>query len=324
MDYRNDMQIKVSRPKGGYRDEIPPAVFKHPNDYFMDVKEDGFRCTWQITGKNEQNLLFGRNREGQLKKGVGGAGKFFRKNVPYLDSMKIPELVGTMFDGEIVGNAGVPNSDGSTTVDQSLREQRGKFIGYVIFDILFWNGIDIRNKPLIERRILLQDAMRSVSHPHIKMVECHPAVSEKVYNLWVNGGEEGAVIKHKQSVYRSGAADRWHKWKAQVTEDAIIVDVVQGKDGGSPIQGIPARPNGKAVTFKVHQWKEDELVKVAHVGALPKDVQENGYMNFESYKGKIVEFTHNNWNGREFLQARFVRFRDDKDAKECVFQNGRE
>lgn len=102
------------------------------------------------------------------------------------------------------------------------------------YDLLEVSGTDIRKKPLKERRLALEAAIKQTNHPAL-------VLSEIVYaNTWdevaavrqqsrqVNS--EGLMIKHSNSVYDVGRKKGgWWKWKVDpMSLDVVMIYAISG------------------------------------------------------------------------------------------------
>ncbi len=106
--------------------------------------------------------------------------KWYGENIdslPQLRSLNIPELKGTIIDGEMF----IPNrpfKDVSSTLnckwDKAIdRQLELGFIVFHAFDILFYKGIDLRKMPLKRRKLYLKLAIEKANSPFIKYVESY-------------------------------------------------------------------------------------------------------------------------------------------------------
>jgi DNA ligase-1 len=94
---------------------------------------------------------------------------------------------------------------------------------YNIFDIIQYNGIDLKNKPLYERKEVL---MKSVHEDdNIKIVPFQELKNPgEQFQEYLKNGFEGAVIKNLYSNYEPGKrSDQWLKIKKGDTVDVHII-----------------------------------------------------------------------------------------------------
>jgi bifunctional non-homologous end joining protein LigD len=91
---------------------------------------------------------------------------------------------------------------------------------YYVFDILYLNGYDLRQTPLIQRKLILKAALKTSAQ--IKPVEYFENDGEALYEVSVAHGLEGIMAKRRDSVYEAGK--RSQDWlKIKVVESAEFV-----------------------------------------------------------------------------------------------------
>ena len=160
---------------------------------------------------------------------------------------------GTVIDGEILpfpnGQIGTFNDlqtrIGRKNVSKALLEKVPVILK--AYDLLEWKGEDIRSKPFIERRDLLESLFKNVCHA--EPVEASTQASKKLplhlsetmhFNSWQEVAEErersrevhseGLMLKRKDSRYLVGRKKGdWWKWKVDpLTIDAILTYAMRG------------------------------------------------------------------------------------------------
>ena len=109
-------------------------------------------------------------------------------SLPQIKMINVPEMNGTILDGEMFIN-GLPFKEVSSTLnclwDKAIDRQLEKgFISLHAFDILFYHGIDVRNLPLERRKVYLGLAVEEAHSPYIEMVEYYDAITIKDLNLY--------------------------------------------------------------------------------------------------------------------------------------------
>ena len=87
-------------------------------------------------------------------------------------------------------------------------------LAFFAFDLPMLDGHDLRNKPLHERRRILQDVLGESDLPQIAFSRDVPGTGPEVFAAAASMGLEGIVSKDVMSPYRSGTSLLWLKTKA--------------------------------------------------------------------------------------------------------------
>ena len=144
-----------------------------PN-YYVEEKFDGTRATLHFF--KEFTRCFSRR--------VSNKTGWFCENsdsVPHIRDLAIPELAGTIIDGEMF----IPNrpfKDVSSTLnckwDKAVarQEEIGKIVFHA-FDIMYYKGIRVEMMPLHRRKVYLQKVIDAVNSQYIEMVKFYPCNS---------------------------------------------------------------------------------------------------------------------------------------------------
>ena len=128
-----------------------------------------------------------------------------------------------LVDGEIVAldQRGMPSFPGLTTALSS-----GKTGGLVffIFDLLFQEGLDVRELPLSERKQRLAEMMDPLEGPEsrLRYVDHFITPGEAVLESACRLDLEGIVSKRVEAPYRSGRGEGWLKIKCRGGQEVVI------------------------------------------------------------------------------------------------------
>jgi len=198
------------------------------SDWYFEHKWDGIRA--QIIIRDGQLFVWSRGEE--------------------LVTDKYPEFQefigvipnGTVLDGEILPFA---NNEIGTFNDLQTRIGRKKVSKALLaktpvilkaYDILEWNGEDIRGEPYIKRRGYLEKLFDDRLHEQISLYlsqrlqfkDWSDAVTEREKSREIKS--EGLMIKHKDSPYLVGRKKGdWWKWKVDpMTIDAVLTYAMRG------------------------------------------------------------------------------------------------
>ncbi|MFX3633868.1 MAG: ATP-dependent DNA ligase [Candidatus Pristimantibacillus sp.] len=80
---------------------------------------------------------------------------------------------------------------------------------YFVFDVLYYNGIDMRERPLIERKRLLNELI--VNNEHFRKMPYIEEEGDKMFEVIKQLNLEGMAGKRKDSVYSEGHHEDWLK-----------------------------------------------------------------------------------------------------------------
>jgi bifunctional non-homologous end joining protein LigD len=174
---------------------LPSPVANPPagSDWIHEIKHDGFRLLARRGASGVR--LFTRN------------GHDWTEHFPLIfEALNGLKVATCLIDGEAVtcNEAGLADFDG-------LRNRRGD-VHLCAFDLLEFDGRDLRLNPLIERRRLLAKLVRNPRAGlllNAQFEEDGPLVFQHACLL----GCEGIVSKRKNSRYRSGRSRDWVKSK---------------------------------------------------------------------------------------------------------------
>jgi ATP-dependent DNA ligase len=291
-------------------------------DYCYEVKLDGFRCLAFVDGEE----VFLQSRNGRP------LGRYF------------PELTlppgRYVLDGEIV----VRGADGREDFDalgqrihpaQSrvtlLAEQTPAV--YVAFDLLAREDESLLERPFHERRAALESLLageRFAAAP----VELMATVStEREAQEWLQHAE-GAIAKERSAPYRPGERKGMAKVKRVRTIDAVLLGWRPGKEEGTVGALILGLYDGPKLRVVGHCSGLSAAEKRRLVGFLaPYESGERGSADPSRWSaGKelewialrpelVVEIDFDHVSaGRIRHGAKLRRWRDDKPARECTFE----
>lgn len=113
-----------------------------------------------------------------------------------------------ILDGEIVvldergaANAGELQRD----IDASRTD---RFV-YLVFDLLYLDGVDVRSVPLIERKRLLSHLLNALPRQRVRIASHVEADGAAVFERACEMQITGIVSRRRDSAYRSGVQDTW-------------------------------------------------------------------------------------------------------------------
>jgi bifunctional non-homologous end joining protein LigD len=91
-----------------------------------------------------------------------------------------------------------------------------------VFDLMYLNGEDVRQSPLVERRIMLLSLLRR-SSPLLRFSHEVGGDGPAAFRAACEIGLDGIVSKRRSSPYSSGKADAWRKVKCTTTAHFAVL-----------------------------------------------------------------------------------------------------
>lgn len=257
------------------------------NDYIVEEKIDGVRANVQFFANKDASFGFCRvfSRRQSVVTGFYGEKS---DNLPQIRDIDIPDLEGTILDGELV----IPNSDFKTTsavlnclpLEAVERQQSEGQVVFNAFDCLYFKGENIMSKSLDVRKKCLEEVLTILADNQvysIKEVEYYPAfqVGMKFYYDIVKSGGEGIMIKNLHAPYEMKRTRAYQKLKKKLTRDVVVMGYTEPT----------MRYTGKFPNDSWDYWidKNGEPVKSVNMSAA--EMQDNGYIPVTRhwYNGEI-------------------------------------
>ena len=286
--------------------------FDHP-DWVFEVKWDGYRAVAEIRDGNVS--LYSRN-------GI----PLHQKFPPIVDSLRKFGFE-AILDGEIV----VVDDQGQPDFQklQDYQKSGSGHLLYYAFDLLYFQGHDLTNLPLLRRKELLKKILPSA--PNIKFSDHVGKDGVLFFRVVKEKGLEGIIAKHAQSVYRMGTRSRqWLKVKTHLTQEGVIAGFTEPRG---------SRKHFGALVLGVFQG--DELMHIGHVGGgfeagtlreirermdplirkkCPFKVAPKTNTTVTWVKPELVcEVVFQGWTDEGLMrQPVFLRLREDKTARQVV------
>ena len=183
------------------------------NDHIFELKWDGYRAIAFVA-------------DGRLKVHSRSL-KDLTGNVPELE--ELPDLLrhdNTVLDGELVcfDESGKPNFSllqSRLNANPDPFRSGGPAISFVVFDVLYDDGVNVMAEPLMDRKARLAETLSKGSYTsHCEYIENEGLA---FFDASIDLGMEGMIAKRKSSLYFPGQRSHdWHKVKG-VFEHAFVV-----------------------------------------------------------------------------------------------------
>lgn len=219
-------------------------LLQRQQDFVVQPKLDGLRIQIHKTGRRV--TLFSRN--------LLNVSEMFPEVVENVSALDTPDFIA---DGELLG---YDRETGKDVAFQQTSKRRRKHdvlenasefpVRVYLFDLLFWDRDSCLQKPLEDRRIILEDNFGELENPAIKIIdevkfnctddeELILQVKEEVLRYFLDlkeKGYEGILVKKSGGGYQAGK--RGFNWikikdleehKLHDTIDAVIIGMFFGK-----------------------------------------------------------------------------------------------
>lgn len=196
------------------------------SDWIAEWKWDGIRG--QLIRRGQESFIWSRGEE--LVNGK------FPEILEFLD--QVPD--GTVLDGELLAfqeGVPLPFSVLQTRITRKTLSKKVLLeapVSFIAFDLLEWKGIDFRNEPLSLRKVLLEELVKTLNHPKLKLSDTITFTSwEELAQFRENARElqtEGLMLKKKDSTYETGRKrGTWWKWKLNPMHiDGVLIYAQKG------------------------------------------------------------------------------------------------
>lgn len=209
--------------------------------------------------------------------------------------------------------------------ERAVELQKQDTARFAIFDCLFYDGEDLRDRPYKDRLKYAIQVVASINYEPLHLVkfmnvehnidnidnacliQSHDDWQECMNNA-VNAGFEGIVIKSlSKAYYDKGASLKCKKFE---TLDVVIIDYKPGT--GKYINTIGA--------FVVGYYDKDKnsFVRLANVNCGTDEERNEVNNNRDKFLHTVIEVKCQEVTDSSLRHPVFIRFRDDKDYTMCT------
>jgi len=279
-------------------------------NWTYELKYDGFRALTAIV--NGRIALWSRNE-------LSLAGRF----------PVIADAVAKIKSGEAVLDGEIVALDESGAPRFQLLQQGEQRELIFMFDLLWLDGRDLRQRTYEERRAMLEKLLRRPP-ARVRISEQLPPPGKEALERAKKGGYEGIIAKKKTSCYEGRRSKEWLKVKALNEQEFIIVGwnpsahsskeigslhlAVKGDDGELHYAGKV----GTGFSAKQRLWFRDELSKDVVPKTLVKEAPPERVATWVKPR-LVAQVAFTEWTGDNRLRhPSFLGLREDKAPEEVV------
>lgn len=196
---RKRLRVSISAAMPSAVDPMLPTPVKLPfsdPQWLFEPKWDGYRALCFL--KDGKVRFISRN------------GRNLTQRFPELqETSTLIKAQTTIIDGEIVAL----DRSGKPTFDALRYRQHHGAIVFYAFDLLYFDGQDISQYPLVARKAALKRILRKASTGRIRYTEHIEGHGERLFTQLEAIQLEGMVCKRKDSVYAFARSKQWLKVK---------------------------------------------------------------------------------------------------------------
>lgn len=238
--------VEINAPKSALPRHVKPmlaTLVDRPFDgdeWIFEVKWDGYRAVGSWDGQRAQ--LYSRNGK-DFSERYGPVAEALR-------GLKTPAVV----DGEIV----MLDQAGKSHFELLQNYQRGAKgqLAYFIFDLIWYDGHDLRGLPLIERKEILEQLMSGDKSGILHYSDHIKSAGKRFFQAADKQGLEGIMAKRASSTYKDGfRSKQWLKVKTHKRQEVVIGGFTEPRGSRKHIGAL-----------MIGVYEGDKLIYAGHVG----------------------------------------------------------
>ena len=274
--------------KAGYPGFIEPALATlRPSPpmgvkWLHEIKFDGYRVQGHIRARKAK--LFTR-------RGLDWTARFGSAIATALARLPVEEAI---VDGEVIVEGAGGASDFSA-LQADLGGGRSDRLVFYLFDLLYFDGFDLRPSPLLARKETLATLLRTAPGV-LRYSEHFEEEGEMVLRHACRLSLEGVVSKDRDASYRSGRGKEWIKSKCSERQEFVVAGYT------------PSSTSRKAVgSLLLGYYDKGKLVHAGRVGTgFSQKAAADLFKQLEPLRQPKSPFAAK-LSGDEARQAQFVR-----------------
>ena len=198
-----------------------------PSDgnWLLEIKLDGYR-------------MMARVKDGKASLITRGGHDWSDKMPQLVSDIELLGLSSAWLDGEVVAldEAGLP----SFSRLQKCLDQQGSAAGidFFLFDLPYFEGCDLREVALVERRRLLKALLADKAIAHVRYSASFEGDPAQVLQSACQMRLEGIIAKRADAPYVSRRTETWLKLKCRQRQEFVVAGYTDRSDGSAQIGSL--------------------------------------------------------------------------------------
>lgn len=194
-------------------------------EWKYEIKFDGYRIMTRIEG-GKASLI------------TRGGHDWSAKMPQLMEELQQLGVKSAWLDGEIV----VLDEDGMPSFNRLQksfdRKSSAAGISYFLFDIPFFEGYDLREVALVERRSLLKALLDAKGTDHVRYSADFEGNASSVLQSACQMRMEGVIAKRADATYSSRRTETWLKLKCKLRQEFVVAGYTDRSDGSAQIGSL--------------------------------------------------------------------------------------
>ncbi len=272
------------------------------------------------------------HREGKSVRCLTRSGKDWTDRMPFLaDAVMALPVESVILDGELCAlRAGQTDFQ---SLQNTLSQASATGLVYYAFDLLAWEGWDLRRVALSERKDALAELLGTVELDPIRYSDHVRGSGPEFYEVACENGLEGIISKRASSAYSSRRGRDWLKIKCARRQEVLIGGYTDPSGSrqhlGALLVGVHDERGRLTYRGKVGTGFTRQTLRDLHEKLLPLERRQPPFSNppresrgvhwLEPQLVAEVEFAELTTDGR-FRHPRFKGLRQDKPPKRITME----
>jgi len=209
--------------------QLPKRVDRLPRgkSWVHEIKHDGYRLVAYVGTSGDGGDAH------RVRLVTRGGEDWTDRFPPLAEALTALPVESAVLDGEAVGVAADGRSDFST-LQKALSDGHDHALALYLFDLLYLDGWDLTEVPLVERKEALKALLGSVAAEGatLRYSDHIPGRGDEVFRHACRMGLEGVVSKRGDRPYRPGRSDDWRKARCSLRQELVIGGWVESEARG--------------------------------------------------------------------------------------------